>query len=65
MTSHQAAELFRDGKYLDAIRAYSIAAIWVDDRSARSSGDEARRTLRRTIYGQLSYLRTLFPSNRQ
>lgn len=47
-----------------AIRAYSIAAIWADDRAAEAD-DEGRRTLRRTIYGQLSYLRTLFPSNRQ
>lgn len=69
----QATKLFRDAKYLEAIRAYSIAAIWACDRSGKETPgaerkylrDEARRTLKSGIYAQLSYLRTLFPSNRQ
>ncbi|KAM0786963.1 hypothetical protein ACM66B_002382 [Microbotryomycetes sp. NB124-2] len=69
----EATRLFREAKYLEAIRAYSVAAIWAGDRSGKDSPgverrflrDEARRTLKSGIYAQLSYLRTLFPSNRQ
>ncbi|KAK4052852.1 hypothetical protein OIV83_002140 [Microbotryomycetes sp. JL201] len=69
----EATRLFREAKYLEAIRAYSVAAIWAGDRSGRDLPgverkflrDEARRTLKSGIYAQLSYLRTLFPSNRQ
>ncbi|KAK4057355.1 hypothetical protein OIO90_001422 [Microbotryomycetes sp. JL221] len=69
----EATKLFREAKYLEAIRAYSIAAIWAGDRTGveptsverKYLREEARRTLKSGIYAQLSYLRTLFPSNRQ